>query len=175
MSGEGSHFGTTQHGHAIRPTATDARTRSITARSLLLLCLSILPMANLNAAEPAGHVTGVGGVFFKAKDPKALATWYRDVLGLPVEAWGGAALRYDAPQHPPALGWNAFPASTDYFAPSTSAFMINYAVDDMDALITRLGAKGVAILKRDDKDPSGRFAWILDPEGNKIELWEPKR
>jgi len=124
-------------------------------------------------AEPAGHVTGVGGVFFKAKDPKALAAWYRDVLGLPLEAWGGAALRYDAPNHPPALAWNAFPASTKYFAPSTSEFMINYAVDDMNALLARLRAKGVPILKRVD-DANGRFAWILDPEGNKIELWEPK-
>ena len=127
------------------------------------------------AAEPAGRVTGVGGVFFKAKDPKALAAWYHDVLGLPMEAWGGAALRYDAPKHPPALIWNAFPSSTDYFAPSTSAFMINYSVDDLDALVARLRSKKVEILKRDDSDPNGRFAWILDPEGNKIELWEPKR
>jgi predicted enzyme related to lactoylglutathione lyase len=125
-------------------------------------------------AEPAGRITGVGGVFFKAKDPKALAAWYRDALGLPLEAWGGAALRYDAPKHPPAAAWNAFPDSTSYFAPSTSAFMINYAVDDMDAVLKRLHAMSIAIIKRDDSDPNGRFAWILDPEGNKIELWEPK-
>lgn len=147
-------------------------------RSILVLCLGFLLTVNSDAAppaEPAGRVTGVGGVFFKAKDPKALAAWYRDVLGLPMEAWGGAALRYDAPEHPPALIWSAFPAATNYFAPSTSAFMINYAVDDMDALLARLRAKGVEILKRDDNDSNGRFAWILDPEGNKIELWEPKR
>lgn len=126
-------------------------------------------------AEPAGHVTGVGGVFFKAKDPKALAAWYRDVLGLPVQAWGGAMLRYDAPEHPPMVVWSAFPASTQYFAPSTADFMINYAVDDMDALVARLTDKGVVVLKRSDNDPNGRFAWIQDPEGNKIELWEPKR
>ena len=146
-------------------------------RAIVVASLGVLMMAGPGesaSAEPAGHITGVGGVFFKAKDPKALAAWYRDVLGLPLEAWGGAALRYDAPNHPPALIWNAFPASTDYFAPSTGAFMINYAVDDMDALVTRLNAKGVEILKRDE-DPNGRFAWILDPEGNKIELWEPKR
>jgi predicted enzyme related to lactoylglutathione lyase len=142
-----------------------------------MLCLSLLLMpypVEAAAAEAAGHVTGVGGVFFKAKDPKALAAWYRDVLGLPVEAWGGAALRYDAPKHPPALAWNAFPDSTRYFAPSTSPFMINYAVDDMDALLARLSARGVTVLKRDDSDPNGRFAWILDPEGNKIELWQAK-
>ena len=134
-------------------------------------------MANLSVsagAEPAGRITGVGGIFFKAKDPKALAAWYRDVLGLQLEAWGGAMLRYDAPGHPPVLTWLAFPASTSHFAPSTGDFMINYAVDDMDAFLARLQAKGVNILKRDD-DPNGRFAWILDPEGNKIELWEPKR
>ena len=125
-------------------------------------------------AEP-GHITGVGGVFFKAKDPKALAAWYRDVLGLPLEAWGGAALRYDAPDHPPALIWNAFPASTKYFSPSTGDFMINYAVDDMAAFLARLRAKGVEILKTVDDDENGRFAWILDPEGNKIELWQPQR
>lgn len=147
-------------------------------RSIFLLCLTLLSVTGLAtaaSAPPAGHITGVGGIFFKAKDPKALAAWYRDVLGMPVEAWGGAALRYDAPKHPPALAWNAFPATTNYFAPSTSGLMINYAVDDMDALLKRLQSKGVTVLKRDDSDPNGRFAWILDPEGNKIELWEPKR
>ena len=146
-------------------------------RAIMTLCLGILMMAGTGeaaSAESAGRITGIGGVFFKAKDPKALAAWYRDVLGLPLEAYGGAALRYDAPKHPPALAWNAFPASTKYFAPSTGDFMINYAVDDMDAIITRLRAKGVEILKRED-DANGHFAWILDPEGNKVELWEPKR
>ena len=147
-------------------------------KSILLLFLGFLVAAVSTEAvadEAPGHITGVGGVFFKAKDPKALAAWYRDVLGMPMEAWGGAALRYDAPKHPPALIWNAFPASTSYFAPSTGDFMINYAVDDMDAFLARLRAKNVTVLKRDDDDPNGRFAWIQDPEGNKIELWEPKR
>jgi catechol 2,3-dioxygenase-like lactoylglutathione lyase family enzyme len=146
-------------------------------RAIAVLCLGVLMMAGPGvsaSAEPAGHITGVGGIFFKAKDPKALAAWYRDVLGMPLEVWGGAKLRYDAPNHPPALIWNAFPATTSYFAPSPSEFMINYAVDDMDAFLARLGTKGVAILKRAD-DANGRFAWVLDPEGNKIELWEPKR
>lgn len=145
---------------------------------VLALCLAVLPVAawasSPAATPPVGHITGVGGVFFKAKDPKALAAWYRDVLGMPVEAWGGASLRYDAPGHPPALAWNAFPAATKYFTPSTGGLMINYAVDDMDALLARLRSKGVTILKRDDHDPNGRFAWILDPEGNKVELWEPR-
>jgi predicted enzyme related to lactoylglutathione lyase len=147
-------------------------------RLIFLLCLTVLSITGLATAAsvpPAGHITGVGGIFFKAKDPKALAAWYRDVLGMPVEVWGGAALRYDAPKHPPALAWNAFPAATKYFAPSTSGLMVDYAVDDMDALLARLRSNGVKVLKRDDSDANGRFAWILDPEGNKVELWEPKR
>ena len=125
-------------------------------------------------AEPAGRITGVGGVFVTSPDPKALAAWYRDVLGVPIERWGGAMLRYDSPGHPPAVVWNALPAKTGYLAPSKREFMINFAVDDLDALEARLKAKGVAFLKRDDSDPSGRFAWLLDPDGTKIELWQPK-
>jgi len=146
-------------------------------RTMGMLCLMGLVAANpakSSADEPAGHITGIGGVFFKAKDPKALAAWYRDVLGLPVESWGGAALHYDAQTHPPAAAWMAFPATTTHFAPSTGEFMVNYAVDNMEALLARLQAKNVEVLKQDDSDPNGRFAWLLDPEGNKVELWEPK-
>ena len=128
-----------------------------------------------NSSDAAGHITGIGGVLFKAKDPKALSAWYGEMLGLPLQPWGGAKLRYDAPNHPPAMAWNAFPANTTHFAPSTGDFMINYGVDDMDALLAKLRAKGVEILDQQDDQMFGRFAWILDPEGNKIELWEPKR
>jgi len=145
-------------------------------RAIMMLCLWIAAVGVCEAAAPApaGHITGVGGVFFKAKDPKTLAAWYRDMLGLPLEAWGGAALRYDPAKHPPSVGWNAFPSTSKYFAPSGADFMIDYVIDDMDALLARLKAKDVAILKQSD-DENGRFAWILDPEGNKVELWEPKR
>ena len=135
-------------------------------------------MASTAEAAPdqmPGHVTGIGGVFIKAKDAKALATWYRDVLGMPVQSWGGAALRNDLPGSAPKTAWSVFDASSDRFAPSASAFMINYAVDDIDAMVTRLQGMGVAVLKRTDDDAFGRFAWIVDPEGNKVELWEPKR
>jgi catechol 2,3-dioxygenase-like lactoylglutathione lyase family enzyme len=125
-------------------------------------------------AQPAGHVTGVGGIFIKSKNPKALSDWYRDVLGLEIKSWGGATLPYDAPGHPPVVAWSPFPQDSHYMAPSTREFMINFAVDDMDAMIARLTAKGVPILRRDDKDPNGRFAWILDPDGTKVELWQPK-
>jgi len=122
----------------------------------------------------SGHVTGIGGVFFKSKDPKALAAWYRDVLGIAVEAWGGAALRTDVPGHPSVVVWGPFAADTKYFDPSTRELMINFAVDDLDAMIAKLEAKGVKVLGRDDSDPNGRFAWILDPDGTKIELWQEK-
>ena len=125
-------------------------------------------------AQPAGHVTGIGGVFVKSRNPKALSAWYRDVLGLEVKPWGGAVLAYDAPGHPSKLAWAPFPEKSDQMAPSTREFMVNFAVDDMDVMIARLTARGVAILQRDATDPNGRFAWILDPDGTKIELWQPK-
>lgn len=150
----------------------------MTVRAIVMLCLGVLMMAGPDEsahAQPAGHITGIGGVFFKAKDPKALAAWYRDVLGMPVQSWGGAALHYDPQNHPPAAAWSAFAASSSYFAPSTAPFMVDYTVDDMEAIVARLRARGVQILKRDDSDDNGRFAWVVDPEGNKVELWEPKR
>jgi catechol 2,3-dioxygenase-like lactoylglutathione lyase family enzyme len=125
-------------------------------------------------ADPAGRITGFGGIFFKSKDPKALSAWYRDVLGIKIESWGGATLPTDAPGHPPVVVWNAFPEGTDYFGPSTREFMVNFAVDNLDAFIARLADHGVKILKRDDSDPNGSFAWIVDPDGTKIELWQPK-
>lgn len=138
------------------------------------LMLGVL-VGNAYAADmDTGHITGVGGVFFKSKDPKRLADWYRDVMGIHLEGWGGALLRCDVPDHPPVLVWNAFPESTDYMAPSTREFMLNFAVDDLDAFLAKLAARGVTPLKR-DKAPNGRFAWILDPDGTKIELWEPKK
>lgn len=127
------------------------------------------------AAPAAGHITGIGGIFFKSKDPKALAAWYRDVLGLKLEPWGGAALRYDAPDHPPSAAWSAFAQSTDYMAPSTREFMVDFAVDDLDAFLARIEAKGVTVLKRSQDDVAGKFAWIVDPDGTKIELWQPKK
>lgn len=107
-----------------------------------------------------------------SKDPEALGAWYRDVLGVPLESWGGATFSYDAPGHPSVAVWNAFPQGESYLEPSRRDFMLNFAVDDLDAFLARLEAKGVAILKRDDSDPNGKFAWILDPDGTKIEFWQ---
>lgn len=125
-------------------------------------------------AQEAGRITGLGGVFVTSKDPKALALWYKTVLGLPLEPWGGALLRYDAPGHPPMALWHAMPKSDEEIAPSRREFMINFAVDDLDALVAKIEAKGVKILKR-QADGTGKFAWIMDPDGTKIELWQPAK
>ena len=136
--------------------------------------MSLMSTPATAAPDPEpGHITGVGGVFFHSPDPKALAAWYRDVLGIAIEDWGGAALKTDAPGHPPVVVWGPFKSDTKYFAPSTREFMINFAVDDLDAFLARIVAKGVKPVGRDDSDPSGRFAWIVDPDGTKVELWQP--
>jgi predicted enzyme related to lactoylglutathione lyase len=116
----------------------------------------------------------VGGIFFKSAKTKALMAWYRDVLGIKLEGWGGIKLRDDAANHPPAVIINAFDHTTDYMSPSKRDYMINFAVDDLTAFLARLQAKGVAVPKRDDSDPHGSFAWIVDPDGTKIELSGPK-
>ena len=145
------------------------------SRRLLIVIPVLAALAPLSVlAEPPGRITGIGGIFFKSKDPKALMAWYRDVLGMKVEAWGGVMLSYDAPEHPPVLTLNVLKAASDYMEPSKREFMLNFAVDDLDAFLDRLKAKNVPILGRDDSDASGKFAWIVDPDGTKIELWQPK-
>jgi catechol 2,3-dioxygenase-like lactoylglutathione lyase family enzyme len=140
--------------------------------SFAVLAASIFmwPATAATASDPPGRITGIGGIFVVSKNPKALAAWYRDVLGISLERWGGATFRYDAAGHPSVVVWNAFPEGASYVAPSQRDFMLNFAVDDLDAFLARLKEKGVTILKRDDSDPSGKFAWILDPDGTKIEL-----
>lgn len=120
------------------------------------------------------RITGLGGIFFKCDDPKALSEWYRRVLGLAIEDWGGALFRPGG-DGPPQLVWGPFANDTKYFAPSPRDCMINLAVDDLDGMIARLAENGVAILGREDSDPNGRFAWFVDPANIKIELWEPKK
>lgn len=142
-------------------------------RALAALAVAVAPMTG--GAEPVGRITGIGGVFFTSHDPKALTAWYRDVLGLKVEAWGGVMLRADAPGHPPVVTVNVFETGAGYLAPSKREFMLNFAVDDLGTFVARLKAKGVAVLKEEDGGAYGKFAWIVDPDGTKIELWEPKR
>ncbi len=117
------------------------------------------------------RITGVGGIFFKSPDPQALSAWYHDVLGFELQDWGGALLRTRSPGHPPFVAWTPFAADTRYFEPSTRDFMINFAVDDLDGMLAQIEAKGVAVLGRNEES-YGKFAWILDPDGNKIELWQ---
>lgn len=122
-------------------------------------------------------VTGIGGVFFLAKsDAKVLAAWYRDQLGIPIESWGGAALKWpdDHAEDKGATAWHVAAPDSDWFKPGGARFMINYRVDDLDGVLARLRAGGTAIVKGPESHENGRFAWVLDPDENKVELWEPK-
>jgi catechol 2,3-dioxygenase-like lactoylglutathione lyase family enzyme len=122
------------------------------------------------------RVTGLGGMFFRSRDPKEAMTWYRRHLGIDVADWGGYAFRWLEPDRPEETGytvWSAFPADTTYFAPSEHSFMVNFRVADLDALVDALRAEGVTVVGDVREEPNGKFAWILDPEGRKIELWEP--
>jgi catechol 2,3-dioxygenase-like lactoylglutathione lyase family enzyme len=117
------------------------------------------------------HVRGVGGVFFKVASPEAHRDWYRRVLGFEFEEWGGQKF---PPLDRGCTVWSAFPRDTRYFDPGTVDFMLNLVVDDLDATLAHAKAMGVEPLGRDDNDPNGQFAWLLDPDGIKIELWQPK-
>lgn len=118
------------------------------------------------------RVTGIGGIFFKAKDPKALSAWYKDHLGVPVQAWGGAKFEWkDEPEGTTA--WNIFPDTTKYFEPSQAGFMVNYRVADLVGLLAQLRAEGCDVDEKMDESEFGKFGWVVDPEGNKVELWEP--
>src|SRR5262245_1795157 len=126
--------------------------------------------------QPMARITRIGGVFFKARsDHKQLAAWYARHLGLQLEPWGGAILRWPADQAPDrgVTVWSVAAPGSDWFSPSEASFMINYRVDDLDELLAQLGRDCVTIVKGPEVDDNGRFAWILDPDGNKIELWQP--
>ena len=120
------------------------------------------------------RITAIGGVFFRSPDPKALIAWYRDTLGLRVEDWGGAMITADG-NGPPHGVWAPVKNDTHYFTPSTREFMINFAVDDLDAFLAGLEERGIEVQGRQQMDGRGKFAWILDPDGTKVEFWEPER
>lgn len=122
------------------------------------------------------RVTGIGGIFFKAKDPVALRAWYKTHLGIDVQDWGGAAFRWVDDTGKPTAGttvWNIAPETTDYYAPSTAAFMVNYRVADLHQLLAALRAEGCNLVGDAQDSEFGKFGWVMDPEGNKVELWEP--
>jgi len=114
-------------------------------------------------------VLGIGGVFVRSRDPDALRAWYRDLLGLDIQDWGGAQL----PSAPGGYGvWTAFRADTTYFAPSEREFMLNLRVDDLDALLAQLRARGARVLDRREDSADGKFGYVVDPDGTLLELWQ---
>src|SRR5512140_80862 len=121
-------------------------------------------------------ITGIGGVFFKSSgDSAALADWYRKNLGMTLEDFGGAILRWpdDKADDGGLTVWSVAAKDSKWFSPSTSSFMINYRVDKLGELLEQLRAAGVTIVQGPESHENGKFAWIMDPDGNKIELWEP--
>lgn len=123
------------------------------------------------------RVVGIGGVFFKSQDPDKLRAWYQEHLGVKFDSYGSAVFDCHDHEDPNKIGqtvWSLFPHDTKYFEPSTAPFMINYRVDDLDALLKQLKSEGVEVEDKFEEHEYGRFAWLMDPEGNRIELWEPK-
>ena len=123
------------------------------------------------------RITGIGGVFFKSRnDNKALAKWYQQHLGLPLEeSFGGAILRWpdDKAEDKGLTVWHVAGKDSKWFSPSDSSFMINYRVDNLDELMAQLRADGVEIVSGPESHENGKFGWIMDPDVNKVELWEP--
>ena len=122
------------------------------------------------------RVTGIGGVFLKARDREALSAWYRDRLGVPVQAWHGAMFMLaedGAPRTQSYAVWSLFPADTKYFGAGAQTVMVNFCVDDLDALLASLRAAGCTVDEKTHADEYGKFGWVTDPEGNRVELWEP--
>jgi len=122
--------------------------------------------------ESPGRIIGIGGIFFKSPDHQALRAWYQEKLGIQDDG-NGAMFKWSQGEADHVTVWSVFPGHTDYFNPSKAGFMINYIVDDMDAFLAKCAANGVAIDPKREDHEYGRFAWIFDPDGNKIELWQP--
>ena len=123
------------------------------------------------------RVTGIGGIFFKCKDRDAIRAWYEKHLGITMEPWG-AQFEWDSENRDGIKPYSVlgfFKEQTDYFDPSEQRFMINFRVHDLDSLVRELEQEGVTIIGKPLEEEYGKFAWILDPEGNKIELWEQKK
>jgi catechol 2,3-dioxygenase-like lactoylglutathione lyase family enzyme len=122
-----------------------------------------------------GRVLGIGGIFFKSANQEGMSEWYARHLGL-VDSGHGVMLPWrekDNPENERMTIWSIFPSDTGYFEPSPASFMVNYIVADLEALLARLAEEGVRIDPKRQDESYGRFAWIYDPDGNKIELWQP--
>jgi predicted enzyme related to lactoylglutathione lyase len=157
----------------------DKERRDFLARTAVLMSLPVMPA--LAADEPQNStkgsakmakVLGVGGVFFKSKDPKALCEWYKKWLGVEAKFPYGAFFK---PATMPKGGrtvWSAFDANTDYFKPSSQPFMINLIVDDLDGALKQVVEGGAALAGERQNSEYGNFGWFIDPDGNKVELWQ---
>ncbi len=122
------------------------------------------------------RVVGIGGIFFKTQDPKKLKAWYVENLGFEMDENGYVTFPWQASggSNPKARTvWGPFPMETKYYEPSTASFMVNYRVRNLDAMLAQLSARGIHGVGEPESGEFGRFAWVMDPEGNKIELWEP--
>lgn len=122
------------------------------------------------------RVVGIGGIFLKARDPDALRAWYRKHLHIDVQEWGGTAFAWNRADGPGTHGmtvWSVFADDAAYFAPSRARCMVNYIVNDLDAVLAALRAEGCAVDARTEASDFGKFGWVMDPEDNRIELWQP--
>jgi len=122
------------------------------------------------------RVTGIGGIFIKSANTARLRAWYQKHLGINVEEWGGTAFRWAGPHNPDGHGttvWSVFEASSDYFGPSTAPFMVNYRVEKLHDLLAVLREEGCQVVGEPQDSEFGKFGWVVDPDGNKVELWEP--
>lgn len=122
------------------------------------------------------RVRGIGGVFFKSADKQRLLAWYRDHLGIAVEDWGGVAFQWRREDDPEAGGstvWSVFADDSDYFGDASARLMINYRVDDLDAMLAQLRAADVEVVDKIEESEFGKFGWAYDCDGNRFELWQP--
>ena len=122
------------------------------------------------------RVRGIGGVFFKSENPDKLQAWSRDILGIQIDSFGGAFFRWSALDTSNGAGtvFAPFKADTEYFSPSQKPFMVNFVVDNLDAMLAQARQGGAVVEDKITEESYGKFGWLLDPEGNKIELWEPR-
>jgi len=154
------------------------------AMALSFVVGMMVQSARGSAADAPQRATGIGGVFFKAKEPAKLGAWYRDHLGVALEAAGEGpnAMQYGVfhwreKDHSETVGgtvFSIFPAGTKYFGAGDSSFMINFRVANLERLLAQLKAEGVTVEAKVEDEPNGRFGWVMDPEGHRVELWEPK-